>query len=162
MIAVHFLPPLGAIACVCGTSSERLSPSGVRSNAQARISATGKPRITAVTNTFITHEGASNVGNRMEVAWIRSQATIAYATATLYTLRRFNSVKKMAGSIAASGTLAQHTFLCTNRNLQSRTRRALQFSALILTGFLVRITPRFALPRLMDYLNMQGSRDGPS
>src|SRR6266850_1019971 len=82
MIAVHFLPALGAIACVCGTSSERLSPSGVRSNAQARISATGKPRITAVTNTFITHEGASNVGNRMEVAWIRSQATTAYATPT--------------------------------------------------------------------------------
>jgi putative oxidoreductase len=45
--------------------------------------ATGKPRIIAVTNTFITQAGASKLGKRMEGAWINSQATIAYATATL-------------------------------------------------------------------------------
>jgi hypothetical protein len=31
-----------------------------------------------------------------------------------------------------------------------------------LTGFLVRITPCFALRRLMHYLNLQGSEDGLS
>jgi len=46
-------------------------------------------------NAFITQVGASNVGNKIEAAWKSSHATTAYATATLYTLRRFNSVKKL-------------------------------------------------------------------
>src|SRR5438552_19052410 len=107
MIAVHLLPGLRVFDSSGATSSERRIPSGVSSNAHARISATGKPRITAVTNTFITQGGASKVGNRMEAAWINSHATIAYATATLYTLRRFSSVKKVAGSMTTAGTLLQ-------------------------------------------------------
>ena len=83
MMAVHFRPAFGAFDSRGVTSSARLIPSGVRSNAHARISATGNPRMTAVTNTFITHVGASKVGNRIEAAWINSHATIAYATATL-------------------------------------------------------------------------------
>ena len=83
MMAVHLRPDFGVFDSCGVTSSARLIPSGVSSNAHARISATGKPRITALTNTFITHEGASNVGKRIEAAWTSSHATIAYATATL-------------------------------------------------------------------------------
>src|SRR5207244_11602398 len=93
LIAVHFRPPFSDFDPRGATSSARLIPSGVSSNAHARIKATGNPRMTAVTNTFITHGGASKVGNRIEAAWINSHATIAYATATLSTLRRFSSVR---------------------------------------------------------------------
>src|SRR6266566_3744613 len=75
--AVHLLPGFRVFDSLGVTSSERRSPSGVSSNAHARIRATGKPRITAVTNTFITHGGASKVGKRIEAAWISSHATIA-------------------------------------------------------------------------------------
>ena len=50
------------------TSSERLIPSGVSSNAHAKTSATGNPNITTLTKTFITQVGASKVGNRIEAA----------------------------------------------------------------------------------------------
>src|SRR5439155_26970804 len=106
MIAVHLRPAFGILDFCVVTSSARLIPSGVSSNAHARISATGNPRITAVTNTFITHGGASNVGKRMEPAWINNHATIAYATTTLQTLRHLSSVKKVAGSMTRAGTLA--------------------------------------------------------
>jgi len=68
MNAVTFRPVRRVIDSVGPTSSVRLIPSGVSSKAQARISATGKPRKTIVTNTFITHAGASKVGNKIDAA----------------------------------------------------------------------------------------------
>ena len=65
------------------TSSARLIPSGVSSKAQAKTSAIGKPKRTTRITTFNTHGGASNVGKRIDDAWINNHATIAYATATL-------------------------------------------------------------------------------
>ena len=53
-------------------------------------------------NAFITQLGASNVGNKIEAAWNNSQATTAYATATLETLRRFNSARKLLISDAGN------------------------------------------------------------
>jgi len=53
------------------------APKSFRGQLECQIRATGKPRITAVTNTFITHGGASKVGKRMEAAWISSHATMA-------------------------------------------------------------------------------------
>src|SRR6266705_291379 len=50
------------------TSSARLIPSGVSSNAQARITATGNPSAITATKTFIVHGGASKVGNKIDAA----------------------------------------------------------------------------------------------
>ena len=52
-------------------------PSGVSSKAQAKIIASGNPSATAAMNTFITHGGASNVGNKIDASWISSHATTA-------------------------------------------------------------------------------------
>jgi len=73
----------GVIDSLGPTSSARLIPSGVNSNAHARTSAIGKPSATTATTTFITQAGASNVGKRIDAAWMSSQAITAYATATL-------------------------------------------------------------------------------
>jgi hypothetical protein len=54
-----------------------LIPSGVSSNAQARITAIGKPSTTAITTTFITQLGASNVGSKIDAAWMSNHATTA-------------------------------------------------------------------------------------
>ena len=65
------------------TSPVRFTPCGVSSKAQAMTSAIGNPAAIAMTNIFITHPGASKVGNKIDAAWISSHATTAYATATL-------------------------------------------------------------------------------
>ena len=64
MNAVTFRPVRRVIDSPGATSSVRLIPSGVSSKAQASTSAMGKPRKTRVTNTFITHAGASKVGKQ--------------------------------------------------------------------------------------------------
>src|SRR3954467_9798309 len=66
-----------------GTFSVRLRPSGVASNAQEIITEMTNPKARKTTNAFITQGGASNVGNKMEAAWINSHATTAYVIATL-------------------------------------------------------------------------------
>src|SRR4029453_16549716 len=74
-------------------NSVRFSPSGVSSNAHAMISATGKPSaVTKITSRMAQFEISRN-GNTCVATWINSQPTTAYATATLYTLRRFSSAK---------------------------------------------------------------------
>jgi hypothetical protein len=47
------------------------------------MSAAGKPRTRTTTRIFMAEGGASKVGKRIEAAWISSQPTTAYATATL-------------------------------------------------------------------------------
>src|SRR4030095_5376595 len=84
-------PVLRVTDLLRSTSSARLIPSGVSSNAQARISAIGKPSAITATKTFIVHGGASKVGNKIDAACSNSHATIAQAIATLYTSRRFGS-----------------------------------------------------------------------
>src|SRR5437016_12492009 len=76
------------------TSTVRFIPSGVISNAQEIVTAKMKPSARKTVKAFITQVGASKVGNKIEAAWNNSQATTAYATATLETLRRFSSAKK--------------------------------------------------------------------
>src|SRR5205823_4475653 len=70
------------------------------------ISATRKPRMTPVTNIFITHVGASNVAKRMEALWSNDQATNLSALRKKFTrpggrpckpLRRLSSIKTLAG-----------------------------------------------------------------
>jgi hypothetical protein len=56
-------------------NSVRFKPSGVSSNAHAIINAIGKPSAVNATKTFIVHGGASNVGNKIDAACSRSQAT---------------------------------------------------------------------------------------
>jgi hypothetical protein len=56
-------------------SSVRLIPSGVSSNAHAMMSAIGKPSAITATNTFVVHDGASKVGNKIDAACSSSQAT---------------------------------------------------------------------------------------
>ena len=68
VIPTSFRPVLRLIGSLGRTSSARLIPSGVSSKAQARMSATGKPRMMTETNTFITQPGASKVGNKIEAA----------------------------------------------------------------------------------------------
>ena len=58
VIATNFRPVRRAIASSGATSSTRLIPSGVSSNAHARISAMGKPSSTAMMKIFMTHGGA--------------------------------------------------------------------------------------------------------
>jgi hypothetical protein len=82
-IAVSFRPVLRVIDWLGETSSARTIPSGVISKAHANTTANGKPRVRAAIKIFIVHVGASKVGRMMEAAWISSQATTAYATATL-------------------------------------------------------------------------------
>ena len=53
-----------------------------------------KPSTSNATNASITHAGASSIGRKIEAASISSQATTAYASATLSTWRRFSSAKK--------------------------------------------------------------------
>src|SRR6266576_3391901 len=65
------------------TSDSSLIPSGVISNAHEKISATGKPKMMTMINIFITQNGASKAGKKIDAAWINSHATTAYATATL-------------------------------------------------------------------------------
>src|SRR6266480_1584271 len=77
------------------TSAVRFIPSGVISNAHEIATARMKPSARNTVSAFMTQVGASNVGNKIEAAWNNSQATTAYATATLYTLRRFSSAKKL-------------------------------------------------------------------
>src|SRR5438132_13974284 len=60
-IAVHFRPAFSVFDSRGATSSARLIPSGVSSNAHARFKATGNPRMTAETTTFFTHDGHSKV-----------------------------------------------------------------------------------------------------
>jgi hypothetical protein len=82
-IIVVSLRPGRRVDSLGATSSTRTRPSGVNSNAQARISAIRKPSAAVVIKTFITQAGASNVGKTIEAAWISNQATTRYATATL-------------------------------------------------------------------------------
>ena len=82
-MANTFRPVRRVIDSVGPTSSVRLIPSGVSSKAQAKISAIGKLDAIAATKTFITHAGASNVGNKIVAAWSSSHETTTYAIATL-------------------------------------------------------------------------------
>src|SRR4029453_4629685 len=75
-------------------SDSRLIPSGVISKAHDRISATGKPKISSKTTSRIAQFGISKNGKTWVAIWISNHETIAYATATLQTLRRFSSAKK--------------------------------------------------------------------
>src|SRR4029077_6624944 len=56
-------PALRGMESLGKTSSARLIPSGVISNAHERMSAAGKPETITTTKTFITQGGASKVGN---------------------------------------------------------------------------------------------------
>src|SRR6266576_2686739 len=60
-----------------GMFSVRLRPSGVASNAQEIVTEMTNPKARKTTKAFITQAGASNVGNRIDAAWIKSQATTA-------------------------------------------------------------------------------------
>ena len=57
------------------TSAVRFIPSGVISKAHEIIRATTKPSARNTVNAFITQLGASNVGNKIDAAWIKSQET---------------------------------------------------------------------------------------
>src|SRR5437764_14818165 len=95
------LRPVDLVIDLLGeTPGSRLIPSGVISKAQDRISATGKPRMSSKTTSRTLQWGISKNGKTWVAIWIRSQATTPYATATLYTLRRFNSPKSSFGFIA--------------------------------------------------------------
>ena len=53
-----------------------------------------KPSASNTINACISHAGASSIGKKIAAASISSQATTAYARATLSTWRRFSSEKK--------------------------------------------------------------------
>ena len=59
------------------TSFVRFRPSGVVSNAQEIITARTNPKPRKTTKAFITQFGASNVGSKIDAAWMTSQATTA-------------------------------------------------------------------------------------
>jgi len=59
------------------TSFVRFRPSGVASNAQEIITDMTKPKARRTTKAFITQFGASNVGSKIDAAWMTSQATTA-------------------------------------------------------------------------------------
>ena len=83
-VIATILRPVRRVIDLSGcTSDSRTIPSGVISNAHEKISAAGKPSAIRATKTFITHGGASNVGNKIDAACTTSQLTTAYATATL-------------------------------------------------------------------------------
>src|SRR5262245_19781654 len=75
------------------TSRVFFSPSGVISNAQAKTSTNGNPRINKNVMVGTTHAGAANVGSTVVTIWIRSHAATAYVMPTLTTLRRLSSAK---------------------------------------------------------------------
>jgi hypothetical protein len=50
------------------SASVGLIPLGVISNAHGKISATGKPKMRTMINTFITHGGASKAGKKIDDA----------------------------------------------------------------------------------------------
>jgi hypothetical protein len=65
---------VGSLAATSGeTSPVRFNPSGVASNAQETNTARIKPSASKTVKAFITHEGASKVGRRIDAACIRSQ-----------------------------------------------------------------------------------------
>jgi hypothetical protein len=64
-------------------SAVRFIPCGVMSKIHERIAERTKPSARSTTTTFIIHGGASKVGRKIDAAWISSQETTAYATATL-------------------------------------------------------------------------------
>jgi hypothetical protein len=55
----------------------RFRPSGVASNAQEIITDMTKPKARRTTKAFITQVGASNVGSKIDAAWMSSHATTA-------------------------------------------------------------------------------------
>jgi hypothetical protein len=68
----------------CGSSADfkgnvriLFQPPRVHRFLDSMTSATGKPSTITATKTFITHGGASNVGNKIEAACNNSQATTA-------------------------------------------------------------------------------------
>src|SRR5438874_5930897 len=73
--ATIFRPVRRAIDLFGSISDSSLIPSGVISKAHEKISATGKPKMMTMINTFIAHDGASKAGKKIDAAWIRSQAT---------------------------------------------------------------------------------------
>ena len=66
-----------AAATSGGTSSVRFRPSGVASNAQEIITKMTNPKARNTTKAFITQVGASNVGSKIDAAWMSNQATTA-------------------------------------------------------------------------------------
>src|SRR5262249_29330536 len=80
-------------------ASVRLIPSGVTSNAHAMISAIGKPMMINKTTNRIAQFGTSKTGRTCAMPCESAHPPTMYATATLYTLRRFNSEKKEGFSL---------------------------------------------------------------
>ena len=68
MAKSSFRPVERAMDSPLGTSSVRLIPSGVSSNAHAITNAIGNPAATSAIKTFITHAGASKAGKRIEAS----------------------------------------------------------------------------------------------
>ena len=89
-----FLPVCGVIDWLRSTSLSRFKPSGVISNAQAKISAGSRP-MTSTTMTMRTAVAPRpNAGNTVWATWINSHATARYAAPTRSTLRRRSSPMK--------------------------------------------------------------------
>ena len=70
-----FRPVPRLIDCEGGTSSVRLSPSGVHSKIHATIMATGKPSRSEITTNRTAQFGMSKNGKTCVAIWIKSQAT---------------------------------------------------------------------------------------
>src|SRR5207247_126346 len=66
-----------AAATSRATISVRFRPCGVASNAQEIITEMTNPKARKTTKAFITQAGASNVGSRIDAAWISNHATTA-------------------------------------------------------------------------------------
>ncbi len=66
--ATIFRPVRRAIDLFGSISDSSLIPSDVISNAQEKISATGKPKMMTRINIFITHGGASKAGKKIDAA----------------------------------------------------------------------------------------------
>jgi hypothetical protein len=84
-------PVCEASSCSGVTSASRLSPSGVSSYNQEKISVGTKPRASSPTSVFITHGGASNTGSRVPATCTITHAPTRYNPAMRITFRRFSS-----------------------------------------------------------------------
>ncbi|GBF30424.1 hypothetical protein MnTg04_00365 [bacterium MnTg04] len=69
-------PVWGVIDRLRSTSASRFSPSGVSSNAHARIKAKGKPINSSISTIEPAHSGIFSSGNATSIIWIASQPTI--------------------------------------------------------------------------------------
>ena len=88
----------GAMDLAGSTSSSRLMPSGVNSNAHANTIAGTKPNASTITSARKAQPGTPNVGNKVLATCTSNHAPTRYSPAMRMTLRRLSSASRLKAS----------------------------------------------------------------